>query len=226
MKKIGVVIPTRGTERKQFVDFCLWQLSIQTQQPDEILLINHEPISSFSDITARYKLGFETLKERGFDLMIVFEDDDYYSPKYIEQLLTDYERSGSPDIFGSEFTTYYHLQTNTITEIHHPKRASMCCTMMNLKTEKSIAWGASNYSFTDLVLWNQLVGKTNANKKNHLGIKHGVGLCGGSAHKLSFRMDKTKHDAKNVMLKNFVSPDAFEFYMDIKKQLANNNQNA
>lgn len=216
--KISVLIPTRGKERGDFVAFASRQMQLQTQQPHRILFVDHEPSGTLPDITGRYKTGYEQLKSEGFDVVFFIEDDDFYSPNYIEFMMGKWREQGEPEIFGSMKTIYYHLITQKITTIIHPGRASMFSTMMRLDIEKPIAWGASNYSFTDLVLWAQLNGKTIQDGKHALGIKHGVGICGGKGHKLAFDQNSIP-DVNYKFLRNFVTPEAFDFYMEMIEKI-------
>lgn len=40
--KIGVIIPTRSEERKQFLEHAKWQIQRQTLQPDIVLLVDYK----------------------------------------------------------------------------------------------------------------------------------------------------------------------------------------
>jgi hypothetical protein len=217
--RIAVLIITRGKERADFVAFAARQIQLQTQQTDRVLFVDHEPENNIPDITGRYRKGYEQLKSEGFDVVFFIEDDDYYSPYYIENMMAKWKQYGRPEIFGSHLTTYYHLINQHITKIEHRGRASMFSTMMRLDIEQPIAWGLSSYKFTDLVLWNQLKGKTFEDSKHQLDIKHGMGLCSGSGHKLSFMPKQTTQDQNHDFLRKFVTPEAFEFYMNIKTKL-------
>lgn len=217
MTKVAVLIISRGSERKQFLDFARKQISKQTRQPDTVLVIDHPPINDKPDITARYKMGYDILSQQGFELIVPFEDDDYYSTSYLDIMVRAWEACGKPDIFGSNTTVYYHLFNQVYTEINHPGRASMCCTL--IKAGLEITWNRPEYKFADLTLWQQFKGKTFPAKDIHLGIKHGIGLSGGVGHKTTFFMntpyEKSLHDTNYNYLRAHTTPEAFNFYQKI-----------
>lgn len=216
--RVAVLIPTRGKERKDFVAFAASQIQLQTKQPDGVLFIDRAPENNNPDITARYKEGYELLKNAGFDVIIFWEDDDYYSPDYIDRMMTEWTLSGMPELFGISNTTYYHLINQRVTHLDHKGRASMCCTMIRTDLEKPIEWGDLTYKFTDLVLWKQIKNSRTFSADNlHIGIKHGIGLSGGVGHRLDFQPEHSYIDTDFAYLKKNTTQEAFEFYKGLIK---------
>lgn len=206
---IGVLIPTRG-DRPQFLEHAKYLLSQQTKQPDHVLIVDEPPKDNKCDITYRYRTGCEKLFALGVDVILFWEDDDWYRQDYIEKMLTAWLSIGKPHIFGLGDTIYYHIKTNQYKIMHHPERSSMMATL--LSKEAKIDWGKDDYAFTDLILWKQLQSKATYkfNDTICLGIKHGIGMAGGSAHSKKFRYDHNDQDLK--YLQKVVDPKSFIFY--------------
>lgn len=211
--KAGVLIITRG-DRPRFVEHAKYLLSKQTRQPDVIEIVDDKPKSDKVDITYRYRIGCERLFNKGCDVILFWEDDDYYSPEYIGTMLTKWILNDKPKLMGLSTTVYYHAITNKYLRISHPGRASMMSTMIS--KEAQINWGDDNYAYTDMILWRQLKG-VSVDVKNiiALGIKHGTGLCGGGGHQMDWSK-YNEHDQSKEFLKSIVDQKSFEFYCSLK----------
>lgn len=215
--KIGVLIPTRG-DRPKFLQFALEQLSRQTKQPDEIEIVNDPPKNTNPpkpDVTYRYRIGCDRLKKKGCDIIFCWEDDDYYTPTYIEKMLAMYIDNGRPEIFGLNQTVYYNIyeqeQLNFVRLDHHT-HSSMMSTVINVKALDKIKWGDDNYSFVDMILWAQLKGKcVSLPNPICIGIKHGTGMCGGGGHVKNWR-GFNEHDKNFIWLSSIADPIAINFY--------------
>lgn len=204
---IGVVIPDRN-DRPELLKHCLWMLSRQTRQPDFIELVNHEPKSSDPDLTERVRIGFESLKAKGCECVFVIENDDYYSPDYIETMFKAWDHAGMPDLFGINYTYYYHVGKRMYSRIDHNNRSSLFCTLISYRA--SFGWCADNYVFLDLYLWGSTNGETFSPEENiAVGIKHGIGKCGGIGH-THFKYDHS--DADFNWLSGMVDEKSFDFY--------------
>ncbi len=125
--KLGVLIPTRG-DRDKFLSHAKKLLSNQSIQPDEILIVDFNPTDDKVDITKRYRLGCESLFiNKKCDLVVFWEDDDWYAPNYLEKVFNTW-KINKPDVIGFGKTIYYHLFTKKYLIVNHPDRASACCT--------------------------------------------------------------------------------------------------
>jgi len=182
--KIAVVIPSRG-DRPEFMAQCLAMVQAQTRIVDHVIVIDYPPKDSTPDLVTRFREGFE----RAFnlykcDLAIAWENDDYYSPGYISFIVDAWERSGNPQIIGLNRTIYYNINTNKYVILSHPGRASM----MSMAVTPAILvhkWCADQYTYLDWHLWTQdktLTKKSVPSPHIAIGIKHGIGLCGGGGH--------------------------------------------
>jgi hypothetical protein len=185
--KIACIIPDRS-DRPQFLEQCHKMLKKQTVPIDYIHLVNYEATSEKPDITQRYRKGYEWVSQYAlFDVIFFIENDDYYCPTYIEEMLAAWIANGKPDLFGTSYTYYYHIGLQSYFMMNHPERASAMNTM--IKPNLNISWPSDHEVYTDLHLWTHshvLNGAKKTWTPNHIisiGIKHGVGLCGGRHHK-------------------------------------------
>lgn len=221
--KIGVLIPDRG-DRPDFLAQALNYISRQTLQPHLMLLKNEAPISDAIDITYRYRTGCEELFAKGCEVVFFWENDDWYAPNYIEKMVQAWQKAGKPPIFGIGNTIYYHLQTGQYVKLNHPRRSSA----MNIMVTNAVLkahWGDDSYAYTDWQLWCQYrsTGKTALfNPLISLGIKHGVGLCGGGGHTENFA-HYNQTDDNDKLLREIVGND-YEFYIQMRNKLTTKKQ--
>lgn len=230
--KIGVIIPTRG-ERQVFLKNCMRMLKAQTLQPAGILTVGEnymQAIDDVKDITKRYRFGYDlTCQQFKYDLIAFIEDDDFYHPLYLENMATEWLRSGKPDILGTGSTIYYHLKLKKYFTFNHPKRASAMNTF--IKPGLNIKWCEDSYAFTDMHLWNMsdiaqlAIPETTRIPKNlwlrghifqpekiiSIGMKHGIGLCGGRNH-IDRLQRYDKDDSDMQFLCDNCDEESFEFY--------------
>jgi glycosyltransferase involved in cell wall biosynthesis len=177
--KIGIVIPTK--DRPEFLEHAKYLLSLQTRQPDVVEIVD-DVTDLATDITWRYRHGVERILAKGVDVILFWEDDDYYLPCYIEEMIKGWERSGKPDIFGHVITVYYHIVWRMYSYRKHRGRASMMNTMITKEAAQKITWCNDTESFTDLHLWNILKGVSIDAPQMFIGIKHGTGTCVTHGH--------------------------------------------
>ncbi len=203
--KIAAITPTRG-DRPQFVEHCKYLMQAQTRKPDKHYIIDHQPINDDCDLIPRIKKGIELAKADGMDYIFIIEDDDYYNPKYISQEHCHY------DIIGEYTTIYYHLKYGIHT-MHHPGRSSLFCTAFKINALDNFNWPPDNEPFLDLHLWQYATQNLNHNlfiTTGAIGIKHGIGKCGGNGHKQNILPYKPKPITDLV-----VSKKSLEFYQTL-----------
>lgn len=207
--KIGIIIPDRK-DRPLFLENCLRLIKNQTLQPTIIEVINYEPESDNVDITQRYRRGYEKLRNKGLDVIALMENDEWYSPEYLEIMVNGWIKHGKPEIFGTNYTVYYHIKLFSYFTMHHLTRSSAMSTLIT--PDMDIKWCVDEQPYTDIWLWKQLQGVTFTPPKIIcLGIKHGVGKCGGMAH-----VDKLHryvgNDTNKDYLRSVVDNESFNFY--------------
>lgn len=214
--KIGLCIPTRG-DRPQFLKVCKNLIQRQTVQPDEIYFVDFPGQTGVKDITLRYRKGLEELTKRGCDIALLWEDDDWYAPNYIEWMIQEWKKVGQPRIFGVGETFYYHLGLHKRLYMKHFGRASAFNTLLRLPVTMS-TWPPEQYSFIDMHFWKHIQGATIAfpdlSNPVSIGIKHGIGLSGGGGHSRNFRKWEPG-DFRNWFT-NAVGDDYGLFYKNIE----------
>lgn len=237
--KIGVIIPDRG-DRPEFLKQCHRMIERQTLKPSLISLGDNWviPPTDEVDITKRYKHGYDTLRNQNLDLIAFIENDDFYAPTYLEYWANQWIEHGKPDLLGSNFTIYYHLKLKKHFTFHHESRSSMMNTF--IKPDLVFEWCKDNDPYTDMHLWNMthmlgfqsiaapLKGKIIQPPILSLGIKHGVGMCGGVGHTseakivngqlANDRLNRYKNE-DNGLLERTVDPESFKFYTEYSATL-------
>ena len=205
--RVAVIIPSRG-DRPGFMDNCIRMIAAQTVLPELITVMDYAPESDKCDITQRYKRGYEKLCGKGYDVIALMEEDDWYHPAYRETMLSEWEKRGRPDIFGTNYTIYYHLRLAGYFTMYHQDRASAMNTF--IKPDLEISWPVDHEPFTDMHLWRQIHGCViDPGKIISIGMKHGIGKCGGRSH-----VDKL-HRYQNLndgFLEKTIDPESYKFY--------------
>lgn len=211
--KVAVLIPDRG-DRTKFLINCLKMVHRQTLHPARVLVVDFEPQEGVVDITKRYRKGYEELTAEGkYDLIAFMENDDWYSPVYLETMVEQWVKMGKPDLFGLTETIYYHLKLRKYFTMMHPDRSSAMNTM--IKPGLTIQWPKDYDPYTDQWLWmRENVGiKTKANflpeKVICIGMKHNMGMTGGEMH--STKLHRFIND-DNGFLASTVDQFSYKFY--------------
>ena len=209
--KVGIIIPDRG-DRPDFLENCKRMIKNQTYNDVYTYVVNFFNSTNEVDITKRYKKGYELYSGRGFDCLLLMENDDYYAPDYIETMLNKWVEIGKPDLLGTNYTIYYHLGTKKHFTMHHKRRASAMNTL--IKPDLNFDWCKDNDPYTDLHLWMRcgLKGITfKPEKIISIGMKHGVGMCGGRNH-VDYLNRYVNDDSELNFLKENIDQPSFEFY--------------
>tara|TARA_R100000664_G_C2719321_1_gene113364 strand:+ start:144 stop:806 length:663 start_codon:yes stop_codon:yes gene_type:complete len=192
--KVALITPTRG-DRPLFKDQYWKIIENQTRKPDEVIVVDYPPISDKKDLSARYRKGIKTAEEKGCNIALLWEDDDWYHPEYIEWILNQWEKNKYPDVLGVEETYYYHIKVNKFKHLTHGGRSSAFCCLLKLPYKHS--YPHDENIWFDLHLFKNHAKKhlkTKTVKFNDkiyaIGIKHGTGVTGGVGHNTKFPWDK------------------------------------
>lgn len=228
--KLGVIIPTRGDRPELFAN-AIRLIDNQTLQPTNVCVVNHEPQNENCDITQRYRLGYDSLRGLGLDVIALMEDDDWYSENYLATMVHKWEVFGKPDLFGTINTIYYNILLNKYYTMHHTERSSAMSTL--IKPDMNFDWCADTEPYTDSHLWfngkHKDSGKPFTKKtfapieRICLGIKHGIGKTGGQCHTTQLhRYDSTTgvNDSDQSFLKETVDETSFKLYELLKNKYA------
>ena len=224
--KVGLLTPTRG-DRPLFNDQYNELIKSQTVQPDEIIKVDYEPISHKKDLGARYRIGIQEATKRGCDVILLWEDDDWYHPTYLEFMLNKWEQHGNPDVLGIDETYYYHIIFNGLRHLKHEGRSSAFCTLLKIPYKYSFVQDEDIYF--DCHLYKKHAQKylktvTIPFDKEVLaiGIKHNYGVSGGSGHLKMFHYKTKGQQALDWLNKHCMDS---EIYKDIAQNIKQNNEN-
>ena len=207
--KVGILIPTRG-DRKAFLDHALKMIGEQTVMPSSICIVDDTPLSNDKDITWRYQKGYERLKNK-CDVVACWEDDDCYLPQYIEKNIDAYKKHGAPDLFGCNYTFYFHIRVMKYAKLTHPGRASMMNTF--IKSGLNIDFGVDKV-FTDVHIWKSMKGVAVEMPLLSMGIKHGIGMSGGIGHRYNWNR-YVNDDPQGEFLRSVIGDTNHKFYTSL-----------
>ena len=210
--KVGILIPDRN-DRPELLANCMRMMEAQTLQPHVIELVNDIPSDDKMDITKRYRLGYDRLRNKGLDIIAFIENDDWYSPNYLRQMINTWTDNQRPDLLGTNYTMYFHMRLHRYFTMLHDDRSSAMNTF--IKPDMTFPWCPDNEPYTDMWLWLGLK-KRITNKYIYgpspmisIGMKHGIGKCGGLSH--VSRFNRYKSDGRDL-LKKTLDPISYEFY--------------
>lgn len=183
MKKFCAITPDRG-DRPQLLKQCKKLIKQQTLKPSKHYIIDYKPKNKDFDLIDRIQYGINKARKDGFKKVYIIENDDYYPPNYFQFL-----QCFDVDFIGFSETIYYHIGLKRWIKLNHENRASLFCTGFNISALNGFEWPNNNKPFLDLKLWehaynNQCITKKLFSVKHikPIGIKHGLGLCGGAGH--------------------------------------------
>lgn len=218
--KIAVLIPDRG-DRPDFMKNCLRMINAQTRKPDIIEVVNDAPRSEECDITWRYRIGYDRLRKRDLTLILLMENDDWYHPEYIETMIRNWSQYGYPNIFGTRATIYYHIDLFKWMVMNHHKRSSAMSTV--IRADLDFKWCEDAEPYTDIHLWTVIKDSVTyvPEKLLCMGIKHGIGLCGGKSHTTDLNR-YINNDADHAYLRKHMDQESFEFYTNYFKRHGSN----
>lgn len=211
--RIAAVIPTRNN-RPDFLAQCLRYLEKQTLPADKIYIVDYQQTVFPTDLKFRYRDGFEAVRE-SVDLIFLIEDDDFYPANYFEKSVKMWESLGRPDLFGCETTIYYHLFTRAYWKDRHAGRASAFATAISSRAAENVIWESIDPLWVDIGLWRQVPNRATYSEPLAIGIKHGIGKCGGVGHNRQFyrRRPNVFTDPQYAWLRENTDRETFEFFM-------------
>lgn len=195
--KVAVIVPDRN-DRPDFLKNCIRMIEAQTRKPEIFEIVNYEAECNDCDITTRYKIGYANVSRAGADCVLFMENDDWYSDRYIEFMVSEWVSKGQPNLLGHQYTIYYHLGLRKVSVFHHMHRSSAMNTL--IKAGESFGWGSPKNPYTDSYLWTNVYKNYNWSRVTVtppklicLGMKHNVGKVGGEFH--STGLDRFKRNS-------------------------------
>lgn len=205
---IAALTMSRG-DRPLFLEHCKQQVS-KMQGVSDHIIIDRPPVSNQYDLTQRVKEGVEEAKKRGHEWIVIVEDDDSYLPDHALRMWAQFDKV---DFIGSEFTIYYNLRNRSWERTSHPNHSSLFCTAFRVSAMDNFKWHLASKVFLDLDLWKYAKRFRRAFiEMGAIGIKHGIGLCGGKGHVQTL----PNKDHNLDWLKSKVDETSYEFYSKLE----------
>lgn len=197
---ITIITPT-GDRPEAFELTRKWVAS-QTRQPDQWIVVDDgkEPLPDYLRIGIDYirrepkeKEGHtlvlnmkEAVKHIRGDMILIFEDDDWYGPAYVETMAHYLENY---DLVGESYARYYHLPSMKCRRIGNAHHASFCQTGFTSKILPIFKACLEGDPYIDARLWKTidmnkyLIVDTEDTLKLHCSLKGLKGRKGiGSGH--------------------------------------------
>lgn len=217
---IGVLIPTRNN-RPLFLDRCKYYMDRQTIPVNYRLIVDYPQKTFPIDLTERYRYGLDILKYK-CNVVFLIEDDDWYDERYIETMISKWEQSERPSIFGVGETYFYHIGIKAYWHRDHQERACAFSTMVTSDIIDKIDYRSIDPLLFDMGLWRQknMTKKTfKPDRPLSIGMKHGRGICGAAGHTAWFYThEKTaRKDEESEWLRDKVGSTDAAWYIEMGK---------
>lgn len=217
--KIGVVTPDRN-DRPKFLERCKYYVKRQTVKVDFHEIVNYPQKTFPIDITERYMIGLNNLKDK-CDVILFMENDDYYAPHYVERMIQRWKEFGSPELFGIGETYFYHIGSQHYWHREHTERACAYSTMIRADAVHKINHSTYDRLLFDMGVWRQFQGPTClVTPPITIGIKHGFGVCGAAGHNAWFydKDPRSHKDSHYKWLTAQIGEEDAEWYREMAKE--------
>lgn len=234
MVKIAVLTPTG--DRRVALNRCSYYICRQTKLPDywiitddgkepykpatrgffDTIYTNRPPSDKKAkSFTGNLINGIEAIPEDTTHV-IMFEDDDWYSPVYIEKTMERFE-TGHYKLIGQNRTIYYQIHKRAFRENQNTERASLCETAMTIDVVaklKKMCEVKRDSAFVDARLWkyareNNIPNFLYSDKRYVIGIK---GMPGRYGIGVGHRAKSYRKDPYWEMLTKLIGEDDADWY--------------
>lgn len=219
MDQFAIIVPDRG-DRPKLREWCEHQINqFHSDGHMFTVYVDFATVNSKHDLIARIYQGVNVSKERGVDFVFIVENDDFYPKDYLNKM----DDPEGFDFIGCEHSYYYNLRNLTWQRFDHAHRSSLFNTGFRISAMDGFPWQnlmRQNTPFLDIEIW-KWARKSKRRKvkfvesTGSIGIKHGIGLCGGKGH----RMEMLNNDPEMQWLNARVDTDSFEFYRQLSCKL-------
>ena len=141
-------------------------------------VVRPEPRWSGSHTLARnFKAGLLAAR---YDAVIVIEDDDWYSPRYVQDMVNRLDRHAVTTLAGEFPSRYYNVRNRCYRLPGNETHASLCQTAFRLEVVPKIRSLITEETWIDLRMWSKIRGEL-YEAYNVVGIKglpgrDGVGI--------------------------------------------------
>lgn len=217
---IGIIIPDRG-DRPGFTDNLIGMIGRQTYTGRiKVAHIDHAAKDDAVDITPRYRLGYKVASNIDeIDVIAFMENDDWYSPKYLEVMVEEWQKAGQPELFGIRHSIYYHLKLRKYFKNLHDQRSPAMSTL--IKPRLTFQWPLDHDPYFDQWIWMReeigIKSKMTIDpiRPICIGMKHGIGKLGGQHH--IDRLERYINDDPHMeFLQDHLDEESYKFFSTIQ----------
>lgn len=218
MERFAIIVPDRG-DRPELLRKCLDQIKSFHGLSYMLIVVDFSTVSSKPDLVKRIYEGIGIAEDNDIDFVFIIENDDFYPADYLSKM-------GNPegyDFIGCEHSYYYNLRNLTWQRFDHSHRSSLFNTGFRISAMNGFPWQRlirQSDVFLDIEIWKWARRRNRRKIKfvestGSIGIKHGIGLCGGKGH----RMEMINKDPEMKWLEARVDANSFEFYKQLSCKL-------
>jgi len=156
----------------------------------------------FDDPTQNFLSNLrEGVKRASTDKILIIEDDDWYSPNYVEVMVEALDT----DLVGQIPPRYYNVRTRKY-RVFSVNRASLCCTGFRSTLIPAFLHILDlGTCYVDIHLWRSTKNKKVIKRKDNVGIKGFPGKAGLAPAHMNFRGTPDKNYR---MLRKWIGADA------------------
>lgn len=236
MGKIAILTPTG--EREFCLNRCKYYIERQSHLPDYWIISDNGKIKTAKNVSSDKVntihgehpghsnigksftgniLNILSMIPDDVEYCIVFEDDDWYHPSYIENTL---DRLTNFDLVGMPYALYYNVRTRSYRKNNNEKRASLCETAFHVSVCEALAKCCHvkrESAFVDARLWEGKIFKGSkhlfADKRLVVGMK---GLPGRKGVGIGHRAPNYKKDLDFSYLRSIIGKEDALWYQQIK----------
>lgn len=231
----GITLITPTGNRPLALSRCIYYMMRQTHQFNQWIIVDdgHENFpQTFPETSIKYiRSEFNKNKAKSlsgnlikacqhikYDKIFIIEDDDWYSPRYLEKSIERFSNSQSR-VIGEKFSVYYNVRSRSYRTCRNDKQSSLFQTAFRsdfLCKFKKYCEVNRRSAFIDKRIWNHcrennIPYSLFNDEKLSIGIK---GLPGRNGIGIGHRMD-TRNDSSWKRLIQLIGKDDAQFYMDL-----------
>lgn len=230
--KSGISIITPTGYRAQALERCAYYISRQTIQPNEWIIcddgpdnfppIGHPSIYLKRPLTENKAKSFtgnvlNCLAHVNYHHVFIFEDDDWYSPHYIEHYMKNFPGNS---LIGEAKAVYYNIKERKYRVNGNTNRASFCQTAFTsnfICKVKKLAELKRESAFLDARIWNYA--RENNVRFKLLDTRFCIGIKGLPGRKgigIGHRPGGSFHKDRDwEILKRRIGEDDAQYYIDL-----------
>ena len=207
---VAGITPTGG--RPEALALCHRWMERQTRPLDEWVVVDDGGVTDENTQAANLLAAIDQVTATA-DVVLVIEDDDWYSPRYVEHMIDLAERS---ELFGDGRARYYNVATSRWAQLHNTAHASLCQTGWRASLTPLVRDVlATGPAWIDIELWKRAAGRGRVNEPGVVRCVGVKGLPGRPGIGVGHRADFGTPDRDREMLRQWVGLEDAEVYAEL-----------